>query len=68
MEGMSKFWIFQNGKKNVVYDMKFVRLGSQGGFAEGSSHMKCDAVSLGEQFAMFCRQYDTLKLQEQNSI
>jgi len=30
--------------ENVVYDMKFVRLGSRGGFAEESSHMKCDAA------------------------
>lgn len=50
--------------KNVVYDMKFVRLCSDGGFAEDSSHMKYGAVLLGEQFLLFCRQYDTLKLQE----
>jgi len=37
MEGMNKFQIFQI-VKNVVYDMKFVRLGSHGGFAEDSSH------------------------------
>lgn len=34
--------------KNVVYDMKFVRLGSHGGLAADFSHMKCDAVLLGE--------------------
>ena len=34
--------------KNVLYDMKFVRFGSHGGFAEDSSHMKCEALLLGE--------------------
>lgn len=34
--------------KNVVYDMKFMRLSSCGGFAEDSGHMKSGAVVMGE--------------------